>query len=227
MAGGRHSRTLECSESREKGTAWMGKIRVQVRSVRLVVLVTDAFGGRGGIAQFNRDLLGALTSRDASLEVVALPRIVLDQPSGIPPGVHFDVSGATGKASYITRVLQTAGTLRFDGVICGHVNLAPLAAATAMLRRVPLLLITHGIEAWRPIPGSLRRQALRRVNAFVSVSNYTRNRFLSWAPVRHDVGYVIPNCVDLSRFTPGLKRHELLNKYGLHGKKVLLTVARL
>ena len=38
-------------------------------------LCTDAFGGRGGIAQFNRDLCHALTAEPLSATVTALPRV--------------------------------------------------------------------------------------------------------------------------------------------------------
>jgi hypothetical protein len=31
----------------------------------MLALVTEAFGGRGGIAQYNRDLLGALAAAEA------------------------------------------------------------------------------------------------------------------------------------------------------------------
>ena len=44
--------------------------------MRLLTLVTDAYGGLGGIAKFNRDLLAALCAHPAVSEVVALPRVV-------------------------------------------------------------------------------------------------------------------------------------------------------
>ena len=43
------------------------------RSPTMLALVTDAFGGRGGIAQYNRDFLAALASAGRS-KVVVLPR---------------------------------------------------------------------------------------------------------------------------------------------------------
>jgi len=44
--------------------------------MRILALVTDAFGGLGGIAQYNRDLLVALASMDSIEEVVVVPRVI-------------------------------------------------------------------------------------------------------------------------------------------------------
>src|SRR5215813_7551291 len=43
--------------------------------LRILALVTDAFGGHGGIAQYNRDFLSALAGCDRVGEVIVLPRL--------------------------------------------------------------------------------------------------------------------------------------------------------
>ena len=48
--------------------------------MRVLALVHDAFGGQGGIAKFNRDLLSALASAPDLDEVVALPRYIVEPP---------------------------------------------------------------------------------------------------------------------------------------------------
>lgn len=42
--------------------------------MQILALIPDAFGGRGGIAKFNRDLLTALCNYPQTTEVVAIPR---------------------------------------------------------------------------------------------------------------------------------------------------------
>jgi len=42
--------------------------------LRVLALVTDAFGGHGGIAQYNRDFLSALAECEGVGEVIVLPR---------------------------------------------------------------------------------------------------------------------------------------------------------
>jgi phosphatidyl-myo-inositol dimannoside synthase len=42
--------------------------------LRILALVTEAFGGPGGIAQYNRDFLSALVRCDGVGNVIVLPR---------------------------------------------------------------------------------------------------------------------------------------------------------
>ena len=195
--------------------------------MRLLTLVTDAFGGRGGIAKFNRDLLTALCEHDGCTAVVALPRVIAEEPTSLPSKLLFRAESAGGKIKYVRHVLRALATDRFDGVICGHIDLLPVAALAASVQRVPLLLVVHGVEVWQRTPSQILRIALRRVNAFVSVSALTRERFLSWARPRGSHGIVIPNCIDTQLFSAGPKSTELLSRYALGGRTVLLTVARL
>jgi glycosyltransferase involved in cell wall biosynthesis len=71
------------------------------------------------------------------------------------------------------------------------------------------------------------RTLLTQVDAFVTVSQCTKDRFLEWAPLRADQGHVIPDCIDLEAYSPGPKRDELLDRYGLHDRTILLTLGRL
>ena len=46
--------------------------------LKVLALVTDAYGGYGGIAQYNRDFLSALADMDEIQSVHVLPRQVVD-----------------------------------------------------------------------------------------------------------------------------------------------------
>ena len=201
--------------------------------MRLLTLVTDAFGGRGGIAKFNRDLLTALCSHPATTEVVALPRVMPEPVTRLmPEGLTYHHEAAGSKADYVRAVVQTllrGG--RFDGVVCGHLYLLPLAVVAAAWKRAPLLLVIHGIEAWEPTQGAvgtrLTRWAVRHLDAFVAVSAVSKRRFAAWTGIDERKGFVVPNCIDASGYGPGPKRPDLLARYGLEGKRVLLTLSRL
>ena len=43
---------------------------------RVLALMTDAYGGHGGIAKFNRDLLGSIAAMPGCAEIVCLPRMI-------------------------------------------------------------------------------------------------------------------------------------------------------
>lgn len=198
-------------------------------SVKLLALVTDAYGGRGGIAKFNRDFFDAVSRHPAVDSVVALPRLICDHNevnrAGRPSKVDFRAHAARGTRHY-ARALCQSMTDRYDGVVCGHVNLLPLAAIAAAWRSVPLLLVAHGIEVWRK-PGFVRRLLARQLDAVVAVSEFTRGRLMHWAgqSVRQD--FIVPNCIDASSFGIGDARDDLVDRYGLRGRTVMLTVGRL
>jgi phosphatidylinositol alpha-1,6-mannosyltransferase len=196
--------------------------------MKLLALLTDAFGGRGGIAKFNRDLLTALCSSQSCESVIALPRVVRDEIETLPPKLDYRWQSASSKLSYVGRVLAALFEQRLDGVICGHLHLLPLAIVAARLRRVPVVLIVHGVEAWQRPARRLLRQLVRRVDAVVTVSEFTKARFLEWSQLTPRQVSVIPNCVDLDRYGHGAKSAGLLARYGLnHHHTVLLTLGRL
>ena len=122
---------------------------------RALVFLTDAFGGRGGIAQFNRDLLTSLSER---LRVHqgrrAAARASSTSRRRFRSGWTFAQQSAGGKVRYVIESLKAVVRERFDVVICSHINLLPIAAAAAAAQRVPLLLVVYGIEAWKAPRGA-------------------------------------------------------------------------
>ena len=57
--------------------------------MRVLVLTTDAYGGHGGIALYNRDIIDALALMPAVKEIVVIPRTMPLKPEGIPEKVRF------------------------------------------------------------------------------------------------------------------------------------------
>ncbi|HYC37529.1 MAG TPA: asparagine synthase (glutamine-hydrolyzing) [Usitatibacter sp.] len=208
--------------------AWAVRVCPPIRRLRAMVLLTDAFGGFGGIAKFNRDLLNALCSAAGCEEVVALPRVASGTFGTLPPKLRYISTAVGNKARYAMAVLATAfraGT--FGTVICGHINLFPLAWLASAVTGSRLVLVIHGIDAWRPARNPLSNFLIRRIDGVISVSSFTANRFASWSRVKRDKARVLPNSVDLEAFRPGPKSEDLLERYGLRGCRVLLTMARL
>lgn len=195
--------------------------------MRILTLVTDAFGARGGIAQFGRDLLRALCRYDTESSVVALPRLVYDDIGTLPAGLVFDTHSARGKMSYVRATLSHALGEPFDVIICGHLHVLPLAALIARWQNVPLVLVIYGIEAWTD-PGKLfLRAALERVDRVIAISDFTLQRFTRWSGLPGERCSVVPCCVDTARFTPGPKPEYLRERLRIGQRQVILTVARL
>jgi len=188
----------------------------------LLALVGDAFGGRGGIAQYNRDFLGGLAKVGAVSSITVVPRLAPDPPS--LPEMIEQMPARPGRSAYALAALRTALSRPFDLVFCGHLFMTPLAAQISRLKRAKFIVQTHGIEAW-PQPSRLQRTAVEAADLVLCVSRYTRSAVLSWASIVPERVVVLPNTVR-EAFTPG-DASALRADLGLQGKRVLLTVARL
>jgi phosphatidyl-myo-inositol dimannoside synthase len=197
--------------------------------LRMLMLVTDGFGGLGGIAKFNRDFLQALDGCAFVERVHALPRLI-PEPIGepIPELVVYDRKAAGGKVSFMLRLAAHARRCeRIDLVICGHIHLLPAAWLLARLRRARLVLIIHGVEAWTRSRRRLANWVAHRVDGIIAVSKYSAERFTQWSKVSMEQVFILPNSVDLDRFRPQQRDAELVERYGLNAKQVMLTVGRL
>lgn len=177
--------------------------------MNILFLVTDAYGGHGGIALFNRELCAALG--DARITVI--PRVVRGLVQDPPPHVQFVAEAAEGPVAYL-RAVAAARRAKPDLVICGHINLLPIAFGRP-------LLVVHGIEAWKR-----RRLPLSKCRGIVSVSALTRDRLVGWSGYDGPT-FVLPNAVHLDEYGIRPKRPDFVARYHLDGKRVLLTVGRL
>ena len=199
-----------------------------VITMRILSLHSDAYGGTGGIAQYNRDLLDAFCRHPRVDQVVALPRIVARPLEPMPETLVFETGGLGGRAPYARALARwAASTPAFDLVFCAHVNLLPLAWPVARLHEAPIVLAVYGIDVWQPTPSRLVNVLVRASDAIMSISQITLDRMDSWAPLDAKRTFVCPNAIDTMRFVPGPRPANLVERYGLSGKKVLLTVARL
>jgi glycosyltransferase involved in cell wall biosynthesis len=190
--------------------------------MRFLLLCTDAYGGHGGIALFNRQLIAALAAHPECEQVVVVPRLIVTrEQESILPRVMFDAAAARGKVAWMNAVRRRAGE-RFDVVFCGHINLLP---ATQLLKEKPLLIM-HGIEAWKPTRRPMTQRVIDNLRGIISVSELTRDRFLRWSRYGGPA-YVLPNSVRLERYGVRSKRADLIARWNLAGKRVLLTLGRI
>ena len=162
------------AKRRSPGEPPTGSARRMKPSPTMLALVTDAFGGRGGIAQYNRDFLGALADTRAVSSITVLPRHAPDRPS-VPEKIEQTIA-RPGRIAYSVAALRTALLRPIDIVFCGHLFMAPLAALITRLKRAKLIVQTHGVEAW-PRPSRLQRAALEACRSrVVCLAPYTCGR---------------------------------------------------
>lgn len=195
---------------------------------RILVLLTDGFGGHGGIALYNRDLLTALCAHPGCKEVVAIPRLMPNRSEPQPANLTYVTSGLKGKISYLKAVQQTVRkNPGFDLIVCGHINLIPIACMLRLKLKAPIILEIYGIDAWQPTRSLLVNKLVNKIDGFVSISDVTRQRFLAWTNLPAEKGFLLPNAIHLDEYGPGPKNPDLLKRYGLEGKTVLMTLGRL
>lgn len=197
----------------------------RVSGLRILALVTDAFGGHGGIARYNQDLISAFASSANVREICVLPRVGDCSDQVLPEKVR-QARASAGRLAFSTQaIVRAVSSGPFDVVFCGHMYMSPIAAAVSKFLRKPMWLQLHGVDAWEPL-GRLARTALESAALVTAVSRFTRSRFLEWADVAPERVRVLPNTFE-PRFTNGLKPEYLADRSNIRGRRVILTVSRL
>ena len=195
---------------------------------RVLALVTDAFGGHGGIANFNRDFLSALCAHEAVGELVVFVRHAPGRYEGLPRKLTYVTSAAGSKIRFAATVLKYAiARPRTDLVVCGHINLLPLGFLLRSWFGVPILLEIYGIDAWQRTSGTLANFYARRVDAVVSISEITKQRFMAWSGCEDWKFVLLPNAIHAGLYGVGPKDPAMLKRYGLDGRVVLMTLGRI
>ncbi len=190
---------------------------------RVFALVTDAYGGRGGIAQAARDVIGAMAALAEVTRIDVLPRQAPEPASDLPEKVR-QAPASPGRLVYTARALAHAAMAKPDLIFCNHLYMAPLAALAARQLGAKLVVQMHGIEIWpEPTPG--RRKALEAADLLLCVSRDTRARTLTHCDLTPERVVVLNNTVD-PRFTP-CDREAARAKFGLQDEFALLIVGRL
>lgn len=198
-------------------------------SKKILVLATDAYGSIGGIARFNRDFIEATCEHPEVGEVVLIPRVMPHLPEPTPPKLTLAFESSLSLPAYLfSFVRRLRNTRDVSLIVCGHINLLPLAKLAQWFTHAPQILITHGIEAWAPPVGRrLSTLLTRKAEHVLAVSSYTWTRLRQWSALPASKGEVFPNTFSRGVYAPGPKPEWLLDRYRLQGRIILLTVGRM
>lgn len=195
----------------------------------IVALVPDAYGANGGIARYNRDFYAALAKMPEVAEIDALMRTNPQREKhDVPDKVRVNVAGAGNKRAYIFEaVKRVMSPRRIDIVLCAHFYMFPLAWLIAKVRGARLVTLMYGIDVWKnPLKPNYPLSRLKDSD-YVTISEFTGKKFEAWSGVPVKVMGMVPPTFEQSAFKPQPKSPEVVAKYGLEGKRVLLTLGRL
>lgn len=194
----------------------------------VIALVADAYGGRGGIAQYNRYFLKAVCSQQAVGRVIALPRAIRYQIEELPKKIEYVAWAAGGLFSYALAVMSLLVSIkRADLIICGHLHLLPFAKLLQIKYGCRIVPLTYGIEAWKPTRHYFSNWLCRNLDGFISIRRLTAELLISWAKPKNAHYYYLPNCVEPAAFGLAPKRSDLIERYGLRNMKVVMTAGRI
>lgn len=194
----------------------------------VVALVSDAYGGRGGIALYVRNFLRAVCSYPAFSTCEALPRSVSYALEPMPENLLYRTEIAGSAVRFASAVAMRSLTgARPVVVLCTHLHLLPFAQALAARYQCPLLPLTYGVDSWTPTRHVASNMLAGRLKHFVSIRKLTADRFRAWSGNTRAHFHYLPNCIDMDMYGTGPKRDDLLERYGLKNRTVVMTSGRM
>ena len=174
-----------------------------------VLLVASDVNTIGGIQQYNRNVRAGIQESGAEIRLIELKGL------GVP-----------AKAGFVFRILREALFGRPDVIWCAHINFSPVMLLLKTLFARRYLVALYGIDAI-DIRGLLHARALRGADLLTPIAHNTASNLLAQIPDVRDRLFLIPNSVDGARFGIREKPRYLVERHGLQGCRVIMTVARL
>lgn len=196
--------------------------------MKVLILTPSAYGGYGGIAQYNRDLIEAIALTEGLTKVRVLPRLINFNVNvkQIPVNVEFIENSAKGLLPFIFECLKNI-FCKYDLVICAHINFVPLAFLISLLYRSKTVLVCYGIDVWSTHQSFIVRKMLKSIDRFWSISDVTKRKMVEWSGVRESLFSILPNAIYLKKYGLKPKNKFLVKKYELENKKVAFFLGRL
>lgn len=196
--------------------------------MKVLSLLTDAYGGFGGIAVYNRDLLEAMCAYPNVDSIRAFPRKITHALEPMPPTLEYRREASFGVAAFMRSVmLDLFIGSRPELIYCAHINLAPIAMALRWRWNAPVLLGLYGVECWQPTGRRFTDSAVRSIDRFYAISRTTRARFASWSRVSENRIHLLPNAIHSEKYGIASPSAEVCQRFGLPGRTVILTLGRI
>ena len=204
----------------------------ETKKLNHIFVFLEVFSREGGIQSYVKDVFRAYEALEEPTTAEVF--LLRDDKGCINPfeserlKFHYFKTkfSQLGRARMTWALLNRLIKERPDRVFCGHAYLAPLVGMLCQPLGIPYTVITHGKEVWQPLP-KWKQVSLQKASQIWTVSRYTREIASAANNLNTDKIKILPCAVNGSYFTPGPKPADLLERYGLQGAKVLMSVTRL
>jgi phosphatidylinositol alpha-1,6-mannosyltransferase len=195
-----------------------------------LIIATDVYGGRGGIATYNKHLINALCQNKDIKSVTVIPRKIFYKVEKIPKKVIFKKIASNSKLNYLFFFFKFFFKKNnYDIIFCCHIHLLPFAWLLSVKYNCPLVLNIYGEEAWKPTKYKLANFLCTKINFLITIRHYTAKKFVKWSrfKINKNNYFYLPNCVEDNKYGLKLKNTQLVKKYNLKKKKIIISCGRL
>ena len=191
-------------------------------------VVTDGYGGRGGIAQYNRHLIKAVSEIKNIQSVTVMQRKIFYNLESQPKKVRLIKNVENSKIKFIFRILSYLFKKKnYDAIFCCHIHLLPFAWILGKKFNCPIILTIFGEEAWNPTKHKIANFLSREISYLITIRHYTAKKFLNWSKTKINNFYYIPNCVDYKISKNNISNLKLIKKFKLKNKKIIISCGRM
>lgn len=174
-----------------------------------ILFVASDLGAVGGIQTYNKKFLAALLALGEKAAAVELKGLSVFK-----------------KALFAAEFFLKVFFVRPDVILCTNINFSPLALFAKKLFKIPYAVTIYGIEV-AEIKNPTYLRALREATAIVKLFDQAERDVVRQVPEARGKILRVPNSVDGARFRKKEKSETLIGRYGLSGKKVVLTITRI
>ena len=196
----------------------------------LIFLANDCFDAMGGIAHYNRNFCYIASRALQGSQLVFVSRSNKASKVDHNSGAIVKTIKPKKKFSYTLHSLILAYRMKKKTVVvCGHMNLLPVAALIKLVFGCNIVLQVHGVEAWSP-NGNINKIIIKNyVDHVFSVSHVTATRFKDWSKYQGPIR-IVPNCINVKEY----REHTVLDKTKIlqiknfaRGRKIIMFLGRL
>lgn len=204
--------------------------------MKLLIVTSDYPPEIGGMAEYSAAWAHALAGNGFDVVVLAQSQesfqtAAADFPNITVRRVKWSLGSRTRFFWAYSSLVKEVRRRKPD-LILAHtwVGWGPALAYLKGRTGIPFILSAHGAEIVGPATSAyyrpLLRLSLKAADRVFPVSNYTADRTAELGIARQRI-QVVCNGVDTDRFSPGTPDDDLIAKYGLSGKRTIVTVGGL
>jgi glycosyltransferase involved in cell wall biosynthesis len=202
-----------------------------MKNRRAIILFADLFT-IGGIQQYNRHLCDALEKEFPGHEFTGLSLYDSKKNKGIKNwrNIRMIYCGPVNwrfarKIIFIIKAVIISVFERPAFLVCGHIDLVPMALLLKKIANIKYILLTYGTDVWS-VKNGIKYRGLKNAEAIIAISRHTRNVLASNGIDEKRI-ICLYNTVDSSLFRIRPMDKNLKVCLGLANKKIVLTVGRM